>query len=122
VFALLALAHARAAEVVVYTSVDDVFARPVAEKFEKDTDITVKLVPDTEETKSTGLLNRLIAEKKRPVADVFLSGDPMRAAVLKSNGIFALRVTAPWLARWAAPAALLAAVLGGIVAGSLPSA
>src|SRR5215218_8435396 len=85
--ALLAIGHAE--EVVVYTSVDDVFARPVAEKFQKDTGITVKLVPDTEETKSTGLLNRLIAEKAKPVADVFLSGDPMRAAVLKAKGISA---------------------------------
>jgi iron(III) transport system substrate-binding protein len=87
--ALVLIAVADAAEVVVYTSVDDVFARPVAEKFQKDTGIEVKLVPDTEETKSTGLLNRLIAEKKRPVADVFLSGDPMRAAVLKARGISA---------------------------------
>ena len=48
---------------VVYTSVDDVFARPIAEKFQKVTGIEVKLVPDTEETKSTGLLNRLIAKR-----------------------------------------------------------
>jgi iron(III) transport system substrate-binding protein len=74
-------------EVVVYTSVDDVFARPIAEKFEKETGIKVKLVTDTEETKSTGLLNRLIAEKKRPRADVFWSGDPIRAAILKSKGV-----------------------------------
>ncbi len=75
--------------VVVYTSVDDVFARPVCEQFQKQTGIEVKLVPDTEETKSTGLLNRLIAEKARPQADVFWSGDPVRAAVLKSKGISA---------------------------------
>lgn len=73
--------------VVVYTSVDDVFARPVCEQFQKQTGIEVKLVPDTEETKSTGLLNRLIAEKARPQADVFWSGDPVRAAVLKAKGI-----------------------------------
>lgn len=75
--------------VVVYTSVDDVVARPVCEQFQKQTGIEVKLVPDTEETKSTGLLNRLIAEKDRPVADVFWSGDPVRAAVLKAKGISA---------------------------------
>jgi iron(III) transport system substrate-binding protein len=75
--------------VVVYTSVDDVFARPVCERFQKQTGIEVKLVPDTEETKSTGLLNRLIAEKARPQADVFWSGDPVRAAVLKAKGISA---------------------------------
>lgn len=75
--------------VVVYTSVDDVFARPVCEQFQRQTGIEVKLVPDTEETKSTGLLNRLIAEKSRPQADVFWSGDPVRAAVLKAKGISA---------------------------------
>lgn len=75
--------------VVVYTSVDDVFARPVCEKFQTQTGIEVKLVPDTEETKSTGLLNRLMAEKARPQADVFWSGDPVRAAVLKRRGLSA---------------------------------
>jgi iron(III) transport system substrate-binding protein len=74
-------------DVVVYTSVDDVFARPVAERFEKETGVKVRLVPDTEETKSTGLLNRLIAEKGRPQADVFWSGDPVRAAILKAKGV-----------------------------------
>lgn len=82
-------AFAQTKEVVVYSSVDDVFARPVAQAFEKKTGIKVKLVPDTEETKSTGLLNRLIAEKARPQADVFWSGDPVRAAILKQKGISA---------------------------------
>lgn len=75
--------------VVVYTSVDDVFARPICEQFQQQTGLEVKLVPDTEETKSTGLLNRLIAERDRPVADVFWSGDPVRAAVLRAWGITA---------------------------------
>jgi len=74
-------------KVVVYTSVDDVFAEPICKQFETDTGIKVELVPDTEETKSTGLLNRLIAEKDRPRADVFWSGDPVRAAMLKANGV-----------------------------------
>jgi iron(III) transport system substrate-binding protein len=73
--------------VVVYTSVDDVFARPVAEQFQKATGIEVKLVPDTEETKSAGLLNRLLAEKERPQCDVFWSGDPVRAGILKNKGV-----------------------------------
>ena len=76
-------------EVVVYTSVDDEFARPIVEHFEQETGITARLVPDTEETKSTGLLNRLIAEKERPQADVFWSGDPVRAALLKAKGVSA---------------------------------
>ncbi len=76
-------------QVIVYTSVDDIFARPVAARFEEETGIRVRLVTDTEETKSTGLLNRLIAEKQRPVADVFWSGDPVRAAVLAKKGVSA---------------------------------
>ncbi len=94
-FVLLASALAaipacrRAREVVVYTSVDDVFARPVAARYEKETGVVVRLVPDTEETKSAGLLNRLIAEKGRPRADVFWSGDPVRAAILKAKGVSA---------------------------------
>lgn len=85
-FGFLASAD-NAPEVVVYTSVDDVFARPLAKQFEKQSGVRVRLVSDTEETKSTGLLNRLIAEKKRPRADVFWSGDPVRAAVLKDKGV-----------------------------------
>ncbi len=75
--------------VVVYTSVDEVFAEPILKQFENETGIEVALVPDTEETKSTGLLNRLIAEKGRPQADVFWSGDPVRAAILKAKGVSA---------------------------------
>ncbi len=79
----------KASEVVVYTSVDQVFSEPVLRKFEKETGIRVKPVFDTEETKSTGVLNRLIAEKNNPQCDVFWSGDPMRADVLKQKGITA---------------------------------
>jgi iron(III) transport system substrate-binding protein len=92
-FVVLLVSCGRANEVqyvVVYTSVDEVFARPVAERFQRDTGIEVRLVPDTEETKSTGLVNRLIAEKERPQADVFWSGDPVRAALLKAKRIAAV--------------------------------
>jgi iron(III) transport system substrate-binding protein len=49
-------------EVVVYTSVDQVFSEPVLKEFEQQTGIKVNAVFDTEETKSTGVLNRLIAK------------------------------------------------------------
>ena len=62
---------------------------PSRGQFEQATGIVVRLVPDTEETKSTGLVNRLIAEKERPRADVFWSGDPVRAALLKGEGVSA---------------------------------
>ena len=74
-------------EVVVYTTVDQVFSEPILKDFEKETGIKVKAVYDTEETKSTGVLNRLIAEKNNPQCDLFWSGDPVRTIVLKSKGI-----------------------------------
>ena len=55
-------------EVVVYTSLDKVFSQPVLEKFEKQTGIKVKAVYDSEATKTTGLVNRLIAESNGCVA------------------------------------------------------
>jgi iron(III) transport system substrate-binding protein len=76
-------------EVVVYTAVDEDFSRPIVEAFEKETGIKVRFVTDTEETKSTGLVNRLLAEKARPQADVFWSGDPVRTALLKKHGVTA---------------------------------
>jgi len=74
-------------EVVVYTTVDQIFSEPLLKDFEKHSGITVKALFDTEETKSTGVLNRLIAEKNNSQCDVFWSGDPVRTIVLKNRGI-----------------------------------
>ncbi len=74
-------------EVVVYTSVDQVFSEPVFQAFEREAGIRVRPVFDTEETKSTGVLNRLIAEADHPQADVFWSGDPVRPFVLIKRGL-----------------------------------
>ena len=74
-------------QVVVYTSVDQIFSEPVLKDFESSSGITVKVVYDTEETKSTGVVNRLIAEKNNPQCDVFWSGDPLRAIMLKNKGV-----------------------------------
>jgi iron(III) transport system substrate-binding protein len=75
--------------VVVYSSVDEEFAKPLAEEFERQTGIEVMLITDTEKSKSSGLLNRLIEERDRPQCDVFLSEDPVRSAVLKKKGLSA---------------------------------
>ncbi len=78
-----------AREVVVYTSEDQVFSEPILRAFEAKTGITVKAVYDTEETKSTGVVNRLIAERGNPQADVFWSNDPVRPILLQKQGILA---------------------------------
>ena len=73
--------------VVVYVSEDQVFSEPILMDFEKETGIAVKAVYDTEEAKSTGAMNRLIAEKHNPQADVYWANEPIRAEVLKQKGI-----------------------------------
>jgi len=46
-------------------------------------------VYDVEATKTTGLVNRLIAEKARPQADVFWSGEFSQTIVLKNKSVLA---------------------------------
>jgi iron(III) transport system substrate-binding protein len=75
--------------VVVYVSHDQVFSEPILKDFEKEMGITVRAVFDTEETKSAGTMNRLIAEKNNPQADVYWANEPIRAEVLRQRGIAA---------------------------------
>ena len=97
VLAIFGVAACRATEqsqgsdrtVTIYVSTDRVFSEPVLRGYEKRTGVRVNAVYDTEETKSTGLANRLIAEKARPQADVFWSNEPVRTLVLKSRGVLA---------------------------------
>src|SRR5918995_2694153 len=75
--------------VTVYVSTDRVFSEPILREYEKRSGVTVNAVYDTEETKSTGLANRLLAEKPRPQADVFWSNEPVRTLVLKARDVLA---------------------------------
>ena len=75
--------------VVVYVSHDQVFSEPIVKDFERDTGVKVRAIYDTEETKSTGAMNRLIAEKNNPQADVYWANEPVRAEVLRQQGIAA---------------------------------
>ena len=74
-------------EVVVYTSEDQVFSEPVLKDFEKTTGIRVRAVYDTEETKSTGVALRIVAERDRPQADVFWANEPLRTVILQQQGL-----------------------------------
>jgi iron(III) transport system substrate-binding protein len=73
--------------VVVYTSVDQPFAEPVLAGFEEETGIAVQAVYDIEAAKTTGLVNRLIAEKDLPKADVFWNNEIIQTIVLKEEGV-----------------------------------
>ena len=74
-------------EVVVYTSVDQIYSEPILKKFEAESGVRVLPVFDVEATKTTGLVNRLIAERERPQADVFWNGEFAQTIMLKEKGI-----------------------------------
>jgi len=76
-------------EVTAYVSADRPFSEPIMQEYQRRSGVRVNVVYDTEETKSTGLANRLLAEKGRPQADVFWSNEPVRTLVLKSRGVLA---------------------------------
>ncbi len=78
---------AGADELTIYVSTDRVFSEPILRGYEQKTGVKVNVVYDTEETKSTGLANRLLAERTNPQADVFWSNEPVRTLVLKSRGV-----------------------------------
>jgi len=75
--------------VTVYVSEDQVFSEPILKDFEKETGIKVHAVYDTEESKGTGVMNRLLAEKNNPQADLYWANEPIRAEVLRHKEILA---------------------------------
>ena len=87
--ALGACGQAARPAVVVYTSVDQVYAEPVLQRFAQKTGIRVLPVYDVEATKTTGLVNRLLAEKARPQADVFWNGEFAQTLLLQDEGVLA---------------------------------
>jgi iron(III) transport system substrate-binding protein len=103
-------------EVTVYTSADEAeVARPVLERFERETGIRVLAKTDSEATKTTGLANALRAERPRPRADVFWSNEQAANVALAGEGVTApavgpgapadalARVADAWPARWRDP-------------------
>lgn len=73
--------------VVVYTALDEMFSRPILDRFEADTGVRVQAVYDTEAAKTTGLVTRLIAEASRPRADVFWNNEVVQTILLKNKGV-----------------------------------
>jgi len=93
---VVACRRSESAEVIVYTSVDQVTAARVFDLFTSSTGIRVKAVYDTEAGKTTGLFRRLMAERDRPLADVFWNGEICRTIQLADAGVAAdIRPLAP---------------------------
>lgn len=63
--------------------------QPILKDFEEETGIKVRAVYDTEEAKGTGVMNRLLSEKNNAQADVYWANEPIRAEVLKQEGVSA---------------------------------
>ena len=79
----------RQPELVVYTSVDQVYSEPLLRQFERQSGIRVKAVYDIEAAKSVGLANRLIAEASNPQADIFWNGEILQTLALQAEGVLA---------------------------------
>lgn len=73
----------RSDSVTLYASID----RDVAEPLLQAIDPSLRVVYDTEANKTAGLVNRLMAEKSRPQADVFWNGEIVRTIALADAGV-----------------------------------
>ncbi len=78
---------AAARQVVVFTALDQIFSEPILQEFEKISGIRVKALYDIEATKTTGLVNRLIAEKNNPQCDVFWNNEVIKSIILKQKNV-----------------------------------
>ena len=72
-------------KVIVYVSHDQDYSEPILNEFEELSGIRVEALYDTETTKTVGLVNRLLAEKNNPIADVYWNNEPMRSILLKKE-------------------------------------
>jgi len=73
--------------VVVYTSVDQPFSEPILKAFQEQSGINVQAIYDVEAAKTSGLVNRLLAEKDRPKADVFWNSEIIQTIRLQEADV-----------------------------------
>jgi iron(III) transport system substrate-binding protein len=73
--------------VTVYVALDRPYSEPILKAFERARRTHVDPVYDLEANKTTGLTNRLIAEKDNPQCDVFWNNEIARTLVLRSKGL-----------------------------------
>ena len=75
-----------AGEVVLYASLDEAYSRPLMDLFTEKTGITVRFNTDSEATKTTGLVTKILGEKARPRCDVFWNNEIVQTIYLKRSG------------------------------------
>lgn len=92
--ALLALGACGSGEpeaptLVLYSSVDDYVLAEAVDAYTEQTGVEVRVVGDTEATKTTGLVTRLLTEHESgsPTADVWWSSEPFGSVTLSEAGV-----------------------------------
>lgn len=75
-------------QIVLYTSIDQPIARKIIDAFEKQSGLSVKIVTDTEATRSVGIAERLRAEQARPLAEVWWGNEVFNTVRLAEEGFF----------------------------------
>ncbi len=80
--------------VVLYCSVDDVYAKPIIKDLEMQTGLKIDVLYDTEAAKTAGLANKIRAEKNRPQGDVFWSSALLQTLLLNREGLLQPYVSA----------------------------
>ncbi len=76
-----------APQLVLYSSVDEPYVKPIVAEFEAKTGIQVVVQTDTEATKSAGLAARLEAERDNPRADVWWGNEVFHTIRLADAGL-----------------------------------
>lgn len=76
-------------DVVVYSALDQQFAEPILNSFERSTEgeTTVLGKFDVESTKTVGLVNLIIAEQEKPNCDLFWNNEIMHTVRLQKLGL-----------------------------------
>ncbi|MEN8148661.1 MAG: extracellular solute-binding protein [Planctomycetota bacterium] len=74
-------------DLVVYAAHDEVHSRPVLEAFAKETGLKVRMIFDTEATKTVGLTSLLMEEKRNPKCDVFWNNELVHTIRLKREKV-----------------------------------
>ena len=78
-----------AREVIVYTSLDEEFSRPILAEFTRETGIEVRGKFDVESTKSVQLTQEIMSERPRPRCDLFWNNEVVNTLRLEREGLLA---------------------------------
>ncbi len=74
-------------DLVAYVALDREFSEPILDDYELSEGLTVAAKYDVESTKTVGLTNRIIAERDRPICDIFWNNEILNTLRLQEAGL-----------------------------------